>query len=405
MALQHPSSSCNISASSIQTIGILGGGQLGRMSAMAAQHMGYRVVVFAPEDNPPASSVAHETIQASYTDHEALTRFAHQVDVVTLEFENIPSTTLDYLATLGVTTYPQVQALATAQHRLTEKTFFKTQGLPVAPFYEVDSPEALQEATTHLGFPCVLKTTGFGYDGKGQVILHTIQELHAAWDKLSPLCPTLIAEAWVKFSEEVSCISARNAQGEIVHYGLLHNEHRHHILHISRTGKTLTSSALQHQAETLNTHILEALNYVGLLCVEYFVCPSEEETSSQLLINEMAPRPHNSGHLTIEGAVTSQFEQHIRAICGLPLGSTAWRYPFIAMVNILGDAWFNVSHTASSSPETPAWHTWMAQNTHLKCHLYGKTEAKVGRKMGHWTLHAETQPDLETALSALTPSF
>jgi 5-(carboxyamino)imidazole ribonucleotide synthase len=389
------------------TIGMLGAGQLGRMSAMAAQHMGYRVVGYAPESSPPAASVVHEYIQASYTDEAALKAFAEKVDVVTLEFENIPRETLETLTRLGVNTYPQAQALATAQHRLTEKNFFKSLGLPVPHFCEVDTLEALQEASLNLGFPCVLKTTGFGYDGKGQRVLKHAQDLQPAWEALSIVCPTLILEAWVPFVEEVSCISARNPQGEIAHYGLLHNTHKHHILHVTRTGDALTSPSLQAQAEAINARVMEALDYVGLLCIEYFVThtPSGEY---QLLINEMAPRPHNSGHLTIEGAVTSQFEQHIRAVCGLPLGATAWRYPAVAMVNILGDAWFDATPSRPDLerlPITPLWHGWMAENPTLKCHLYGKADPKPARKMGHWVCHAPSQEALEIALEPLLQVF
>lgn len=370
------------------TIGILGGGQLGRMSAMAAQRMGYRVVALTPETDSPISTVAHQTLVAPYTDTEALRQLASVAQVVTVEFENVPTEALTVLREHGALTHPGPLALATAQNRLREKQFFKTHQLPTPQFVEVDSLAALEAALIDLGTPAVLKTAGFGYDGKGQVKINTPAEARQAWETLSGGATQgvkAILEAWITFEREVSLISARNPQGETVHYGLVHNVHEHHILHTSRV--PFHQGGLQAEAERISTAILDALGYVGLLCVEYFVTPQ-----GTLLINEMAPRPHNSGHLTIEASLTSQFEQHIRAICGLPLGPTRWRVPTAAMRNLLGDVW-------QDGP--PAWAAILHDAPDIAIHLYGKREARPGRKMGHLTVCATSELALESKLAQL----
>lgn len=352
------------------TIGMLGGGQLGRMFALAAHELGYRVVVFDRAANSPASQVAADSVVADFGDRSALERFAAQCDVVTLEWENIPT---DSVACISQTTavHPSADVLRAAQDRRIEKETLAGFGLPVTPFAVVDDLNDARRAAETLGYPLVLKTRRSGYDGKGQRQVQDADELVAAMEAFAG--EALVAEQWITHQRELSVIVARSGRGEMTVYPLFENRHRHHILDLSICPPDDTS-ALADTAERIARTAAESLGLVGLLCVELF-----QTLDGQLLINEIAPRPHNSGHLTIEAAATSQFEQHLRAVCGLPLGATAVRRP-AAMVNLLGDLWQNGVPDMERALAVPEAHL----------HLYGKAEARPGRKMGHITALGDT---------------
>lgn len=346
------------------TIGILGGGQLGRMMAMAAAQLGLKAHIYAPEENSPAFDVAADITVAPYEDEAALVRFAKAVDVVTYEFENVPSETA---ATLSAHTLlaPNAQALAVSQDRFLEKTFISGLGIPVAPFAAFADEAGLIEAVGHLGRPAVLKTRRFGYDGKGQVMIRPETDPAAAWAEIGR-APSIL-EGFVPFEREVSVVAARTASGDFAAYDLCANEHKHHILDTTRVPAGV-SAQTEAEAMRIAKSIADALDYVGVLAVELFLVT--QNGSERLVVNEIAPRVHNSGHWTLGGASTSQFEQHIRAVCGWPLGSTA-RLGRVEMTNLIG-------HDADE------WERILAEpGAYL--HLYGKAEARAGRKMGHVT--------------------
>ena len=351
------------------TVGVLGGGQLGRMLALAARRMGYRVHVLSPDSDSPTGQVADGEWSAAYDDLEAVGEFARGVDVVTLEFENIPAATVEAASDV-VPVRPGWKALHTAQHRLREKTFLRDGGFPVAPFQEVPERAALGGAVRGVGTPAVLKTAGFGYDGKGQSKIVAESDADEAWNALGG---EAVLESWVDFEKEVSVVAARGLDGSFVHYGAVENTHRNHILDV-----TVAPADVPHEVEReaveIARGIFEELEIVGTACVEFFVT-----VDGKLLVNEIAPRPHNSGHWTIEGAATSQFEQQLRAVCGLPLGSTERVRP-AAMANLLGGLW------ADGEPDWKA----VCSLPEVKLHLYGKAEARPGRKMGHLTAVAES---------------
>lgn len=342
------------------TIGILGGGQLARMMALAAAPLGLKCHVFAPKGDNPAVDVSAAYTEADYTDEAALERFASAVDVVTYEFENVPARTAEVLAARRPV-HPNPRALAVTQDRLTEKTFIRDLGLPVPDFRAVDSLDDLKVAADAMGGFGVLKTRRFGYDGKGQAMIRPETDLNEAWEKVGK-APSIL-EAFVPFDRECSVIAARSANGDSAAYEICENEHRHHIL--ARTIlPAAVSPALGHDAMAMAEQIAAALDYVGVIAVELFVA------GDRLLVNEIAPRVHNSGHWTIEGAETSQFENHIRAVAGWPLGLTA-RLGRIEMDNLVGD-------------EADGWQALLKEpGAHL--HLYGKAESRPGRKMGHVT--------------------
>ena len=345
-----------------KTIGILGGGQLGRMLALAAASMGYRVHVLAPEDELPAGDVAAQVTRAGYDDLAALDRFAASVDVVTFEFENIDTTAIRHLAA-QVPVHPGAQSLEVAQDRLAEKRFVEALGGRPAAYRAVDSRADLDAAIAALGVPCVLKTRRLGYDGKGQARIHAPGDADAAWAALGG--EPAILEAWVDFSHEFSVVLARGSDGEIVTWDVPHNSHKAGILDTSRVPAPPEITAQAAEATELATEVAEALGHVGVLTLEFFA------TAAGPRFNEMAPRVHNSAHWTIEGARASQFENHIRAVCGLPLGSTELTAPEILMRNLLGE-------------DIHDWANLLAdRRAHL--HLYGKSEVKPGRKMGHVT--------------------
>jgi 5-(carboxyamino)imidazole ribonucleotide synthase len=358
------------------TIGILGGGQLGRMSAIAARRMGYKVRTFDPSATACAAAIADEHVTADWSDTAALTRFAQGCGRVTLEFENIPPATVEFVAQ-SVPCHPSASVLATCQNRRREKEFLRASGIPCAHFAVVSSLAELQAAVKTIGFPCVLKTADFGYDGKGQVKLPTAEaDLAAAWAKIGGAVGVL--EAWVPFQMEISVLVARTVDGRTAVYDPAENIHCNHILHLSLSPARI-SAATAAEARALALSIAEKIQLVGLLAVEMFV------QDGRIVVNELAPRPHNSGHQTFDANETSQFEQHVRAVCGLPLGGTKPLVPS-AMVNLLGDVWRNGME--------PDW-TKILADPSAKLHLYDKGKAAPGRKMGHITV---TAPTLEEAL-------
>ncbi len=358
------------------TIGILGSGQLGRMLAIEARKMGYRVHTYSPEKNSPTGQIADLEITAAFDDLEQIAEFAKGVDVITFEFENVPSVTRDE-AQKHVPVRPSGRVLHTTQNRLREKTFLSENGIPVTPFRVVRSQEELEKAVSELGLPCVLKTAGFGYDGKGQVKIKSQSDVAGAFTSLS--YHEAILEAFVDFELEISVVAARGIDSSFVHYGAVENSHKNHILDVTIAPARI-SDALTKQAIALSKTILEKLDVVGVLCTEYFVT-----RDGRLLVNELAPRPHNSGHYTFDACNTSQFEQQLRAVCGLPLGSPDQPKPAV-MINLLGDEW---------ERGTPQWQKALAIHG-VKLHLYGKAEPRAGRKMGHMTVIADT---IEEALA------
>lgn len=362
------------------TIGVLGSGQLGRMLGIAAKQMGYFIHTYSPDKDTPAGQVCDREIVAAYEDLEALAAFGKTVDVVTLEFENIPVAALNTLEQY-VPVRPGPAILHIAQHRLREKTFLAQSGFPVVPFRPVRSVEELGQILTSFPLPAVLKTAGFGYDGKGQAIVHSAAEAHMAFNNLGG--QEAVLEKRITLQKEFSVIAARSWQGHMAVYQPIENVHRNHILDISSTPADIPM-AIAEQAVAIIRELMDTLGYVGLLCVEFFLTDDD-----QLYINELAPRPHNSGHLTIEAAVTSQFEQQLRAICGLPLGSTDFVRP-AAMANLLGDVW---------STGEPIWNVAL-QQADVKLHLYGKAEARPGRKMGHLTALGRSPAEAIAKVSA-----
>ena len=373
------------------TIGVVGGGQLGRMLAAAAQRNGYRVHVLAPDATAPAAVHATRYVRAAYDDVAGVAAFAADVDVVTFEFENVSSAAL--AAAAGVTVVrPDPNVLHVTQNRAREKEFLARHGLPATPHRLVSEPGKLEPAITAIGTPCMVKTAGFGYDGKGQVLVHHHDDAAAVATarELSAAGPVVV-ERLVDLAMEFSVVAARTAAGDMAAYAPISNRHVHQVLDLSFTpeltgggvtagaatdtpSEMLLSRTVADRAVALTAEALDRLELVGLGCVEFFLARDGE-----LLINEIAPRPHNSGHLTIESADTDQFEQQLRAVCGLPLGSTAFTRP-AAMANLLGDLWRN------GEPDFAA----ALRHEGVSLHLYGKDEARPGRKMGHLTATAAT---------------
>lgn len=347
------------------TIGVMGGGQLGRMFSIAARRMGYRVCIFTPEENSPAGQLADLTRIAEYTNEAAVRRFAADVDVITFEFENIPFETAEWCAAER-DVRPAGSILHIAQNRLREKKFLDSAGIPIAPFRAVHSARELENAIGQIGRPAILKTAAFGYDGKGQQTIAARDDFEEIWNASS--ADELVLEGVVDFDKEVSVIVARGADGAMATFPLCENLHRNHILDVTVVPARVEAKVEKAAAE-LARAIAERLELVGLLAVEMFL-----KANGDLVVNELAPRPHNSGHWTIEACTTSQFEQHVRAVCGMPLGSTELLRP-AAMANILGDAWQGGEPEWSSALRTPGVHL----------HLYGKTEPRPRRKMGHLT--------------------
>ena len=345
-------------------VGILGGGQLGRMMALEAARLGLKSHIYCPDPASPAFDVTPLRTIADYDDQSALAAFADAVDVVTYEFENVPYETAAILSERAPL-HPNAHALAVAQDRLTEKTFFSDLGIETAGFHQVNGPDDLAAGLERLGYPAILKTRRFGYDGKGQVRIEQKEDAPAAWHALQE--QPCILEAFVPFSSEVSLVTARVGTGMTASYDLVANKHENHILRTSTVPAGLPDE-LEERAKQIGRTVLEKLDYVGILAIEFFV--AGEGPSRRLLVNEIAPRVHNSGHWTEAACPVSQFAQHIRAICGWPLGSTERRFA-VEMTNILGH-------------ESDDW-MGMAATDNAVIHLYGKAEARDGRKMGHIT--------------------
>jgi len=346
------------------TIGILGGGQLGRMLAMAAARLGLRCQVFSPDPDSPAFDVVANASCAEYADVEALELFAGDVDVITYEFENVPGASAMILAARRPV-LPDRKILETTQDRLIEKDFVKRLGIGTADYADVSSLDTLRAAIEKIGLPAVLKTRRFGYDGKGQAIIRAGDDPERIWHDLGT--KSAILEAFVPFEREISVIAARSADGQVECFDVTENEHRDHILKTSRVPAAI-SDTLAAQATTIAQRIANALDYVGVLAVEMFVV--QRDGGPKVLVNEIAPRVHNSGHWTLDGASISQFEQHIRAIAGWPLGKPV-RYGQVTMTNLIGD-------------EINTYQQWLTVPG-ATVHLYGKGAARPGRKMGHVT--------------------
>ena len=391
------------------TVGILGGGQLGRMIALEGRKMGYRFVTLDPTPDSPCGQVSDTQIVASFTDVAAAQRLAEQCDVITYEFENVDAEVARILE--AHSNVPQgSRLLRTTQHRVREKSALQAHGIPVTPFLPAASLDELLRACRELGFPCVLKTSTGGYDGKGQWLLHNLEEAQLAWEEFSSkwtgpehsdlsqrspsaadesihtggkdapgnsLDAPLVVEKFISFTKELSVVVARSVRGEVKSFPVAENIHVHHILHQSIV-PARTTLEIELEARSIAQRIATQLNVVGLIAVEMFLTPD-----GQIFVNELAPRPHNSGHFTYDVCETSQFEQHLRAICNLPLGSAKLLTP-VVMVNVLGQ---HVQPLLQEVPNLP---------DNVKIHLYGKKDAKPGRKMGHVCILAE---DVEQALT------
>ena len=347
-------------------LGMLGGGQLGRFFVIAAHEMGYKVTVLDPDSNSPAGKIADVHICAAFDDQAALLKLASSCAAITTEFENVPADSLSLLAKIKPVR-PSAYSVAIAQHRVSEKNFLKQAGLPVAPFVVINQAEDLP-ADGEAIYPAILKVARFGYDGKGQARVSNRQEALTAFNAFEH--EECVLEKMLKLDYEVSVVLARDAQGNVASFPTAENSHLNGILDVS-IAPARGSDAISHQAQKLAIMVAEKLDYTGVLGVEFFVCDGE------LLVNEMAPRPHNSGHYTIDACITNQFEQQVRVLTGLPLGS-AKQHSSAVMVNLLGDIW-------PSTDEAPAWLAALTQ-AQLKMHLYGKQAARAGRKMGHYTV-------------------
>lgn len=352
------------------TIGVLGSGQLGRMFTIAARQMGYRVHTFSPESDTPTGQVADVEVVDSYANLDSVRRFASNVSVVTFEFENVPAASIDAAAEFAPV-HPDGSVLHTTQHRLREKNFLSQNGFPTTAFAPVPQLEDLPAALTKIGFPAIMKTSGWGYDGKGQVRVTNLDQAATAFRASGG--QEMILERVVDFELEFSVIVARGRTGRFAHWGAIQNDHKNHILDMSFAPARMRPATAAQAIEIART-LAEKLQLVGVFCVELFLTRDEK-----VLINELAPRPHNSGHLTIDACRTSQFEQQLRAVCGLPLGSTEF-FGAAAMVNLLGDLWHG------TEPDWPA----ACAVPEVKLHLYGKSAPRAGRKMGHLTAVAAT---------------
>jgi 5-(carboxyamino)imidazole ribonucleotide synthase len=364
-------------------LGMLGGGQLGRFFVIAAHEMGYKVTVLDPDSNSPAGKIADAHICAAFDDQAALLKLANSCAAITTEFENVPADSLSLLAKIKPVR-PSAYSVAIAQHRVSEKNFLKQAGLPVAPFVVINQAEDLP-ADGDAMYPAILKVARFGYDGKGQARVSNQQEALAAFNAFEH--EECVLEKMLKLDYEVSVVLARDAQGNVASFPTSENSHLNGILDVS-IAPARGSDAISHQAQKLASMVAEKLDYTGVLGVEFFVCDGE------LLVNEMAPRPHNSGHYTIDACITNQFEQQVRVLTGLPLGS-AKQHSSAVMVNLLGDIW-------PSADEAPAWLAALAQSQ-LKMHLYGKQAARAGRKMGHYTvLSASRDEAIKLAMQVRT---
>ncbi|NOU25587.1 MAG: 5-(carboxyamino)imidazole ribonucleotide synthase [Methylotenera sp.] len=348
-------------------LGMLGGGQLGRFFVIAAHEMGYKVTVLDPDANSPAGKIADVHICAAFDDKSALLKLSNTCEAISTEFENVPADSLSFLAETKPVR-PGAYSVAIAQHRVSEKNFLKHAGLPVAPFEVINQVEDLPEDGSDI-YPAILKVARFGYDGKGQARVKNQHEAQAAFAQFER--EECVLEKMLKLDYEVSVVLARDVHGNVATYPTSENSHLNGILDIS-IAPARGRDAISHQAQKLAILVAEKLSYIGVMGVEFFVCDGE------LLVNEIAPRPHNSGHYTIDACVTNQFEQQVRAMTGLPLGS-ARQHSSAVMVNLLGDIW------PEDDKAAPQWQLALT-NAQLKMHLYGKQQARPGRKMGHFTV-------------------
>lgn len=357
-------------------LGVLGGGQLGRLFTLAARRMGYVVSVFAPEDDTPAGQIAYREVRAPYGDLDAVERFAREVAVVTFEFENVPAATAQ-AAARHAPVRPSGELLHITQDRIREKRALTADGLPVAPFAILRSADDLSAAAANVGFPAVLKTASWGYDGQGQRTVPSAAELEPAWRALGAVPAVL--ERFVPFAAELSVVGARGLDGAIALYEPVLNRHRQHVLDVTLCPAPV-SPRVRDAALAIAREALARFDVVGVLCVELFLL-----ADGSLVVNELAPRPHNSGHLTLDAHVCCQFEQQVRAVCGLPLGSTERKVPAAAMVNLLGDCWSEGPPDFAAALADPG----------VRLHLYGKQDARPGRKMGHLTVTDATPEKAE----------
>ena len=361
-------------------LGVVGGSPLGRMFAIAARRMGYRVHAFAPEEDSPAGQAADVEVTASYEDLDALRTFARGVDVVTFQVEDVPMVAIDAIEAI-TPVRPSGVALHTAQHRAREKTFLADHGVPTVPFAAAATLDELWAAITRVGTPAIVKTSAFGYDGKGQHKATTPADVEHIWTAIGH--QEALVEKFISIQAEISVVAARGLDGQVALYPPFENRHRGHILDLTTVPAAIDPKVAGRTVELART-ILEELQYVGVLCVEFFV-----GTDGELVVNGVAPRPHNSGHLTVDAAVTSQFEQQVRAVCGLPLGATDIPRP-AAMANLLGDLWTGGEPNWAAACRFPD----------VKLHLYGRTDPQPGRKMGHLTAVGRTVDEAQDRVIA-----
>ncbi len=355
------------------TLGMLGGGQLGRMFTIAARTMGYEVVVLDPDKESPAGKLATSHICADYADQAALDQIANNCDAITTEFENVPASTLDALAKTKPVR-PGAKAISIAQDRIQEKNFLKDNGFYTAPFAVIRSIEDLQKSINEIGTPAILKVSRFGYDGKGQFRINAESDIEEAWQTLEG--EACVLEQRMPLDIEISVVLARGIEGEVVTYPVSENIHEGGILDVSIVPARIDND-LETKIINMAKEIATALDYVGVMAVEFFI------SNGKILVNEIAPRPHNSGHFTLDACMTDQFEQQVRAVCGLPLGETTLLSP-VVMINMLGDIWHN--------GKAPKWQK-LLDHPNVKLHLYGKHEARPGRKMGHFNVLSENIND------------
>lgn len=358
------------------TLGMLGGGQLGRMFTIAARTMGYEVVVLDPDKESPAGKLATTHICADYSDQAALKEIANNCDAVTTEFENVPASTLEALAKNGPVR-PGSKAVTIAQDRIHEKNFLRDSGFSTAPFAVIQSFADLQKSISEIGTPAILKVSRFGYDGKGQFGINAESDIEKAWESLQG--EACVLEQRMPLDIEVSVVLARGIEGEVLTYPVSENIHEGGILDVSVVPARI-DKALEEKVTSMAKEIATALDYVGVMAVEFFI------SNGELLVNEIAPRPHNSGHYTLDACLTDQFEQQVRAVCGLPLGETTLLSP-VVMINMLGDIWHN--------GKEPKWQK-LLDHPNVKLHLYGKREARPGRKMGHFNVLSSNIDDALT---------
>ena len=364
---------------------MLGGGQLGRYFTIAARNIGYRVMVLDADPQSPAGQLADVHLQADYDDAAALAQIAEQCAVATIEFENVPAAALEQLAK-SIPVYPSVRAVKIAQNRIREKTFIRKAGLQTAEFAPIKSLDDIEAAAQAVPFPAILKTAELGYDGKGQVQLESADQLAAAFQSTGGVACVL--EERVQLLREISVVVGRDASGQCKTFPVAENEHRNGILHCS-VAPASCSEMTAKIARSAAIKLADALDYVGVLAVEFF-----ETSEHRVLINEIAPRTHNSGHYTLDACATSQFEQQLRMVCGLPHGDMRLLSP-VAMVNLLGDVWQNGE---------PNWENLLADGD-VKLHLYGKQEARTGRKMGHINLLSDSVTGLAERAESLFESL